>query len=186
MRSQQRNFVVEFKSRSRQGKASKSKPTSIWGDTDLKAVARQVEDQSAHLFERLDETGVNTDTRLQTDTLPHSTPATECPPELLEGNAPAVVAKSIAHASIDNSAVETHQASEPTSAKAPKAKARRRASRQKQAKHSVGLLVEPMETSNSDSELADLEAENKHLKALLREYLLASNRRLKKMLLRFS
>jgi hypothetical protein len=49
MRVPQRNFVVEFKSRSRQPKVSK--PASIWGDTDLNAAARQVEDQSAHLFE---------------------------------------------------------------------------------------------------------------------------------------
>jgi hypothetical protein len=43
-----------------------------------------------------------------------------------------------------------------------------------------------MDTSSSIAELADLEAENKRLKALLREHLLASNRRLKEMLLRFS
>lgn len=48
MRATRRNFVVEYKNRSRQTKMDK--PASIWGDTDLKAVARQVEEQSAHLY----------------------------------------------------------------------------------------------------------------------------------------
>ena len=48
MRATRRNFVVEYKSRSRQSKSDK--PVSIWGDTDLKTVARQVEEQSKHLF----------------------------------------------------------------------------------------------------------------------------------------
>jgi hypothetical protein len=185
MRSQQRNFVVEFKSRSRH---NKSKPTSIWGDTDLKAVARQVEDQSAHLFKRFEEAELKNDTLLTTYTLPHlsAAAAIECPPDLLEGNAPEVATISIAHGPVDAPVVETHQASEPTFIEASKVTARRRATRQKQAKRSVDLPSEPMDTSSSIAELADLEAQNKRLKALLREHLLASNRRLKEMLLRFS
>ncbi len=48
MRATRRDFVVEYKSRSRRTKSDK--PVAIWGDTDLKAIARQVEEQSAHLF----------------------------------------------------------------------------------------------------------------------------------------
>ena len=50
MRATRRNFVIEYKNRSRQTKSDK--PVSIWGDTDLKAVTRQVEEQSAHLFKK--------------------------------------------------------------------------------------------------------------------------------------
>lgn len=47
MRATRRNFVVEYKNRSRQTRSDK--PASIWGDTDLKTAAREVEEQSAHL-----------------------------------------------------------------------------------------------------------------------------------------
>lgn len=47
MKTPQRRFVVEFKSGRR---LPKSQASSIWGDTDFKALAREVEDQSSHLF----------------------------------------------------------------------------------------------------------------------------------------
>ena len=47
MKKPQRKFVVEFKSGRR---LTKGGAGSIWGNTDLKAVAREVEDQSSHLF----------------------------------------------------------------------------------------------------------------------------------------
>ncbi|WP_432289531.1 hypothetical protein SLT36_30935 (plasmid) [Aminobacter sp. BA135] len=46
MKTPKRTFVVEFKSPRRQQKASTK---SIWGDTDLKALAREVEEQSSDL-----------------------------------------------------------------------------------------------------------------------------------------
>lgn len=46
MRRPERTFVVEFKGR-RQAKAGAN---SIWGDTDFKAVAREVEEKAPHLF----------------------------------------------------------------------------------------------------------------------------------------
>lgn len=47
MKTPQRRFVVEFKSGRRQPKAQTK---SIWGDTDLKALARDVEETASHLF----------------------------------------------------------------------------------------------------------------------------------------
>ncbi|SCW46841.1 hypothetical protein SAMN02927900_01729 [Rhizobium mongolense subsp. loessense] len=47
MKTPQRKFVVEFKSGRRQTKA---RTTSIWGDTDLKALVREAEDKAPHLF----------------------------------------------------------------------------------------------------------------------------------------
>ncbi|MDW9565158.1 hypothetical protein GOB35_30880, partial [Sinorhizobium meliloti] len=48
MKTPQWRFVVERKSRRRQPKAQTN---SIWGDTDLKALAREVEDTASHLFD---------------------------------------------------------------------------------------------------------------------------------------
>ncbi|KQU86321.1 hypothetical protein ASD00_30950 [Ensifer sp. Root31] len=47
MKTLTRKFVVEFKPGRRQRKVS---PASIWGDADLKSLAREVEEQSSHLF----------------------------------------------------------------------------------------------------------------------------------------
>lgn len=47
MKTPQRNFVVQFKSGRRQPKAG---PASIWGNTDFKALVREVEDKVPHLF----------------------------------------------------------------------------------------------------------------------------------------
>lgn len=48
MKSQQRTFVVEFKSARRR---STTRPESIWADTDLKAHVRDAEADAPHLFE---------------------------------------------------------------------------------------------------------------------------------------
>lgn len=47
MKTPQRKFVVEFKSGRRQTKA---RTNSIWGDADLKALVREVEDKAPHLL----------------------------------------------------------------------------------------------------------------------------------------
>ncbi|PKA40004.1 hypothetical protein CWR43_29210 [Rhizobium sullae] len=47
MKTPRRNFVVEFKSGRR---AMKARTNSIWGDTDLKAFARETEDKTPHPF----------------------------------------------------------------------------------------------------------------------------------------
>lgn len=48
MKPQQRKFIVEVKSARRR---SMIRPSSIWGDTDLKALVREVETDAPHLFE---------------------------------------------------------------------------------------------------------------------------------------
>ncbi len=47
MKPQQRKFIVEVKSARRR---SATRPASIWGDTDLKALARAAENEAPHLF----------------------------------------------------------------------------------------------------------------------------------------
>lgn len=48
MKPQQRKFIVEVKSPRRRSTTSQS---SIWGDTDLKAIARAAKTDAPHLFE---------------------------------------------------------------------------------------------------------------------------------------
>ena len=48
MKTQQRKFVVEFKSGRRR---SAKQPDSIWGNADLKSLARQAQAEAPHLFE---------------------------------------------------------------------------------------------------------------------------------------
>lgn len=48
MKTQQRAFVVEYKSARRR---SPMRPESIWGGADLKALAREAEAEAPHLFE---------------------------------------------------------------------------------------------------------------------------------------
>jgi hypothetical protein len=52
MKMTKRNFVVEYKSRSRQAKADR--PASIWGDMDLKTAFRQAQEHSDHPFTPVD------------------------------------------------------------------------------------------------------------------------------------
>ncbi|MGE6784198.1 hypothetical protein ACQKGL_16950 [Ensifer adhaerens] len=47
MKPQQRKFIVEVKSARRR---PATRPASIWGDTDLKALARAAENEAPHLF----------------------------------------------------------------------------------------------------------------------------------------
>lgn len=129
MRARQ-NFIVEFKSSRR---AAKRQGTSIWGDADLKAIAREVENRSPEIFEPSDrpaETAApapRSSDDIQPDTPPPETAAPALP--------------------------------EPE----PAAKAR----------------------PQSD-ELAELEDENRRLKARWRSKLRQENTRLKRMLARFS
>jgi hypothetical protein len=47
MRKPQRNFLIEYKSGRRQ---TKPRANSIWGETDLSAIARELEDESHPVF----------------------------------------------------------------------------------------------------------------------------------------
>ncbi|MBZ7927591.1 hypothetical protein LAC81_37265 (plasmid) [Ensifer adhaerens] len=83
MKTPQRKFVVEFKSGRRQ---PKNGANSIWGDTDFKALAREVEDQSSHLFGTAETTVPEvTDPKAQTGAqIPAGAPVVEAvAPEML-------------------------------------------------------------------------------------------------------
>jgi hypothetical protein len=192
MKTPQRRFVVEFKSGRRQPKAQTN---SIWGDTDLEALSREVEDTAPHLFNSNEGPGT-----IDSDA---TRPADPLNAESVRADDVYVARAAIAFANGVEVGVSKHneanhtaeavvqvQESQPPSAGTPRKRAKRAAAQT--ITHNSKLDHEgrraetrPIENPISLDELAALEVENKRLKRLLAEQLRAQNLRLKKMLERF-
>lgn len=201
MKTPQRRFVVEFKSGRRQ---PKTKGNSIWGDTDLKALAREVEEKASHLFNS------------------NEAPLTPVSAEMAPANslnaasagedggdvdmARAVIpspngaeTEILEHAADPRAAVEAVaqvQESQPasqrrtTSTGTPRKRAKRALAQTIAHNSEFGNEDRKPQTGTVDNpisvdELASLEADNKRLKRLLAEQLRAQNLWLKNMLERF-
>ncbi|WEJ08677.1 hypothetical protein N0Q90_00810 (plasmid) [Sinorhizobium sp. M103] len=201
MKVPQRNFVVEFKSGRRQPRA---RTNSIWGDTDLKALARAVEEESSHLF---NSTEVPVTPGAGGDLMPQQVDvgsATEHP-----GNVDvAAEAVPLADAAgteeqkrreaerLPDKPIAVVDETQPVSG--PQATSRgpsRRRAKHAPARAIASSSTRPNERQNGQSATADnatsledlaaLDAENKRLKRLLAEQLYAQNLQLKRMLERF-
>ncbi|QND44624.1 hypothetical protein HB780_02220 (plasmid) [Rhizobium lusitanum] len=199
MRTPQRSFVVEFKSGRRQPKAGTN---SIWGDTDLKAVAREVEDDTSHLFKSNEAPGTHA---AGGDVLPdvinvgsaseHAGDLDVARAEIPSVNGAQVdVLEPHEGDRLDVEAVAQVQESQPSLR--PRATsedvAPKRAKRGPVTAHvSVGAHADQNTQSKtamapiSFGEVAALDTENKRLKRLLAKQLHAQNQQLKKMLERF-
>lgn len=191
MRVPQRNFVVEYKSHSRQAKLEKA--ASIWGDTDLKAVALQVEEHAPHLFDAKNgEPAAAHDVPSEVERKVPSEQPVDCPA------APAETEVRSASASDTETTADTFiegipdapvYASERTVSK-DRPTIRLGLKRQKAAGAGHVGPSEMLETGRENdafwSDLDALEAENSRLKALMRDRLVSDNARLKQMLSRFS
>ncbi|WOS65593.1 hypothetical protein [Sinorhizobium fredii] len=200
MKTPQRRFVVEFKSGRRPPKAQTN---SIWGDTDLKALAREVEDTASHLFNSNETPG--------TPDSGETRPADPINAESVNGADDVDVA--LAAISLANGAEvqisKHHEADRPaeavvqgqerqpvsqprtTATATPRKRAKRAAPAPTTAHNSkVGHEDREAQTGTVDNpivpdELAALDADNKRLKRLLAEQLRAQNLWLKKKLERF-
>ncbi len=196
MKTPQRNFVVEYRSARRQ---SKVQANSIWGDTDLKALAREVENKAPHLFQSNEAAGRLGDAR-------------DMPPDLRSDSGDGRNADG-ARATIPLAASEPkkqHGAVLPRAEPVVRAQEshpvvpqRRRASRGDSRKHAerspVRVVVDFTIGMNEEGslqtliapdpdcfdDLTALDAENRRLKRLLAEQLWAENAKLTKMLERF-
>jgi len=190
-----RKFVVEYKANRRQ---SKVQTNSIWGDTDFKALALEVESQASHRFATQTGNGVP-------DTDEKSMSPSECLDalHLISEAGPAPIAAEPAGESHD--ATEEHVAAIPVTApemlappSQPASKARRaakstpRTSRRQlpssEAAVPAGVTSsESMDATavTSQEELAALDAENRHLKGLLAKRLRLENLQIQKLLERF-
>lgn len=196
----QRSFIVEFKSGRRQ---PKTQTNSIWGDTDLKAFAREVEETVPHLFNSKEErTTPSPGEASFTDPNPGS--AAEVPGDGRTARAAIPVGEDtgVDEPKRDKATspavkiVELDQKSQPTS----QPRSRSRQTPGKPAKRAAANVVAHISNSEqedqsdrantaehriSSDELAVLDAENKRLKRLMAEHLRAENSKLKKMLERF-
>ncbi len=200
MKTPQRRFVVEFKSGRRK---SKAQTNSIWGDTDLKALAREVEDTAPHLFnpnegpgrpdsgetrpadpinaeavsERANDVGVT----------PAATPfANGAEVEISKHHVVDDPAEAVVQAQGSQPASQTRT----TSTGSPRNRAKRAPAQTIARMEKVGDEDRKAQTGTVDDpishdELAALDADNERLKGLLAEQLRAQNLWLKKMLERF-
>lgn len=202
MRTPQRGFVVEFKSGRRQ---SKVRTNSIWGDTDLKAVAREVDDTVSHPFGSHQATGtpdaggdivadpINAgaaDERVgDLDVAPALIPATD------DAELSVPKQQQTDHRAVDAvvHVEESQPASQPPASLGRVARKRaKRVSTAANAKISTGVQDDQstpsttLEDPVSFDEVAALEAENKRLKRLLAKQLHTENLQLRKMLERLT
>ncbi|MDK1494397.1 hypothetical protein QN219_31095 [Sinorhizobium sp. 7-81] len=190
MRTPERRFVVEFKSGRRQPKA---RANSIWGDTDFKTLAREVEEKVPHLFTSNEAPGVPGSAETapadptkagsaseHTDDVDIARGATPLPdgveaemPKQHEVEGPAAI-------EIAAQVEDSQPISQPrtTSTGTPRKRTKRAPAR---ANAQTGAVKD----SISLDELDALDADNKRLKRLLAEQLFVQNARLKKMLARF-
>ncbi|AUX78817.1 hypothetical protein [Sinorhizobium fredii] len=196
MKIPQRSFIVEFKSGRRQAKA---RTNSIWGDTDLKALARAVEEESSHLFNSTevpvtpDESGDMISQQIDVGSASeHSgdidVAAEAVPLDLAAGTEEQKQRE--AERLPDKPVVEETQPPQATS----------RGRTRKRARHAPAWAIASRATNSNErqsgqstnaddpaslEEVAALDAENKRLKRLLAEQLYAQNLQLKRMLERF-
>lgn len=191
MKRPQQTFVVEKKTKRRQPNAQTK---SIWGDTDLKALAREVEDLASHPFNSNEGRGTfgSRETRLvdPINAEPLNGRVEVALPEIQRANGTKVEISQHRVADTPTEAVaqtkERHTPSQRLSTST--GTARNRTKRLHDLK--VGHEGRKAQTRTVDDpisldELAALGADNKLLKRLLAELLLAQNLWLKKMLERF-
>lgn len=200
MKTPQRSFVVEFKSARRQPKAPKN---SIWGDTDLKALAREVEEKASHLFgstapatscsagtgpagpiisDPVSEDAGDVD--IVRAVMPSAEGAAIELPGQQEADRPA--AEAVARVQKRQPRSQPGTSSSETPRKRVKVSPTQTIQRRSKVGHEdPGAQTRTVEDPISLDELAALDADNKRLKRLLAEQVHAQNLLLKNMLARF-
>ncbi|WP_248446746.1 hypothetical protein [Sinorhizobium meliloti] len=201
MKTPQRSFVVEFKSARRQPKAPKN---SIWGDTDLKALAREVEEKASHLFSSTEAPATSCspgigpagpiisdpvsedagDVDIVRAVMPSADGAEIEMPGQQEADRPA--AEAVAQVQKRQSESQPGTSSSETPRKRVKISPTRTIQRSSKVGHEdPGAQTRTVKDPISLDELAALDADNKRLKRLLAEQVHAQNLLLKNMLARF-
>ncbi|MCS3742174.1 MULTISPECIES: hypothetical protein [unclassified Rhizobium] len=183
MKTQSRTFVVEFKSSRRR---PKDQAKSIWGNTDLKAMARETEADAPHLFEPVVpalQTGpeqkhepVESPTPVETVALDqdHKT-------QPLPSDAPVEAATQFEP---DAAVAVTVHPEVPSTT--PPRKQRKLRSRPARTANAGGRKAPVVAAAVQPDDLVALEDENKRLKALMTVHLRQQNTALRDMLLRFA
>ena len=191
MKTQQRKFVVERKVCRRR---LTMQPASIWGDTDLKALVREVETDAPHLFAH----HTVSDTLDQvSEQQPEPVPETHLNEEIETGDQRTIVASPVE--AEQNSPSQqgddlTLRASAQLKLDTPGPRSPRMAKRQRVAtydRRAEGTKTTPTvrptsaEVEVPADELIALEEENRRLKGLLARHLREQTMQLRTMLARF-
>lgn len=200
MKTPPRRFVVEVKSGRRQPKAQTN---SIWGDTDFKALAREVEDKAPHLFNSDEAPRMPDEGRETLPDLIRPGPVNQPAGDLDVGQAPmppraeADVQRQNGDDQLAVEAVAQVHETQPVSLPRKKSKgtSRKRTKRAPAPTATPDAMIahegqDAQSRTGGDSisfeGLATLEAENRRLKRQLAERLHQENLQLKMMLERFA
>ena len=180
MRSQQKSFVVEIRSK---GRLSTVRQGSIWGTADLKALAQQAASVAPQLFEI---TGDVAEAVAVTLPQPHDAAAhADLTVADQHGSSDEVEVVSVEPIETETVPVEAASLSLPADA-GQKRKSPRRSRKPSRVKPAVGRADAPLQLNSSDAtadnDLALLGAENARLKSLWAEQLREQNRLLRVML----
>ncbi|WP_425336195.1 hypothetical protein [Sinorhizobium numidicum] len=191
-----RSFIVEFKPGRRQ---PKGRPNSIWGETDFKALAREVKEKAPHLFNST-ETSPTPDIGEGSQADPSAGPVARDAGDFDGARRPVASGDSVEaevskqhrdNPPAGNAAVDRQGSSEVPPPGTPSRSGISRRRERYTTYISMGVhqdeseQTKPVEHAISLEEVAALDAENKRLKSLLAEQIRAENLELKKMLERF-
>jgi hypothetical protein len=177
MKPQQRKFIVEVKSARRRSTTSQS---SIWGDTDLKALVRAAETEAPHLFEPaqcLDLPSPET----TAEVLPNEGAVIEASGPIADLATPTEGASGIEDAS-GSAPILPLEVDRPDAIPQKKKPKRQGSARRGRPIGSRTMMIAAPEAIE---DLAALEEENRRLKALLAQRLRQENIQLSEMLERF-
>ncbi len=176
MKPQQRKFIVEVKSPRRRSTTSQS---SIWGDTDLKALARAAETDAPHLFEPAQPVKLPS-AETTAEVLPNEGAVIEASARIADLAAPTEGPRGIEDAAgpVPILPLEVDRPKTVTSQKKPKRRGLARRGRR------IGPLT-VIATPEASGDFAALEEENRRLKGLLAQRFRQENTMLRKMLERF-
>ncbi|NRQ17513.1 hypothetical protein [Ensifer sesbaniae] len=174
MRPQQRKFIVEVKSARRR---STIRPTSIWGDTDLKELVRKAEAEAPHLFDPAE--GPNELSPTQSvEIRANESTSTSDTTQIAD-----LVALTEVSAGVEEAAISPLETDSPKIA--PPTPPKRRRSKRNIIRDGRAATIAATEAGAFANDLVALEEENRRLKGLLAHRLQQENIQLRKMLERF-
>ncbi|KSV66652.1 hypothetical protein N182_35130 [Sinorhizobium sp. GL2] len=176
MKPQQRKFIVEVKSPRRR---STTRQSSIWGDTDLKAIARAAETDAPHLFEPAQPVKLPSP-EITAEVLPNEGAVIEASARIADLAALTEGPRGIEDAAgpVPILPLEVDRPKAVPSQKKPKRQGLARRGRRNGSRAVIA-------TPEASGDLAALDEENRRLKGLLVQRLCEENAMLKKMLERF-
>ncbi len=183
MKTPRANFIVEYKTSKRQPKAN---ATTIWGDIDLRAVARAVEGDRAIPEFGLPHTAA---VKENVDLAKAGAEASDVQAQTALSTLEPPAKEEMEQVAVQDTSIDKRPSLQqrPSSTRPRVPRVRPRPQRSGTAGRLIGTNHRngPSAQNGSDEELASLEAENRHLRRLLIARLREENDRLRSMLERF-